>query len=348
MKKYFYILCALALLACNKNNVALSPAGFSVSTIKTAYKVGDTVTFNFNGTPEIIVFYSGEIGKRYADANRLSAAGIEKLVFQVSMQQGAVSPLSTTDSLRLYISTNLKSYDAAGIAAANWTDITARNTHWPTSLSTAFTTSDSVNISDFNTAAQVNIAFRATGKKNPALAQRKWEIQNLALSNNLPDGTVTPLFAAPFLGPTAPSASAFAYTGWVEASLKNNNFPGTATNGYVGYNAWNVGTANVNTADSIRNSNGIPIRTAYPITFDPGTTLNNDDNDDWLITTAVDLKTTKPDGGTPIKNAQALTISRYQYVFKKAGTYTVTFVGINSALNNSESVVAQVQLTINP
>ena len=348
MKKYiiyivFEIAAVISFTACNNKEI-VAP-GFDVAPNKLTFKVGDTIVFNISGNPDMILFYSGENGKRYANANRLSASGAEKLVFQSSMQQGVIP---SNDSLRLMVSSNLSGYDAASVQKATWTDITSRNTKWPTALSTNFTTSDSVDISDFNTANKINIAFKYIGKKNPAAAQRKWQIQNLALSNNLSDGTVTPLFAAPFLGPATPSVSAFAYTGWVEVSIKNNTQPGTASNGYAGYNAWNVGTGGISTADSVRNSNGIPIRAAYPITFDPGPTVNNDDNEDWLITTSVDLKTTKADAGTPIKKLADVPLSLYKYIVKKAGVYTMTFVATNSDVSDQRSVIKQVTITVTP
>lgn len=349
MTKYFIhplflLLAAPVFLLCCTRNKASAPT-FGVTAPGSTYKVGDTILFTIAGDPDMIIFYSGLPGAQYSERNRTSMAGVEKLVFQSSMQQGT---LPDSDSMLLLISTNLQGYDSASVAAATWTDITSRNTKWPTTLTTAYTKSDSIDISDFNAADSVNIAFRFLGKSSPTSAQRKWEIENLALTNVLADGTVTPLFAAPFLGPAAPAGSAFAYTGWVEISMENNTSPGTAANGYVGYNAWNVGTAGVSTADSVHNSNGIPIVAVYPITFNPGPALNNPDNDDWLITTAVDLKTVKPDAGTPIKNIGNPPLKSYAYIVKMAGTFTMTFVATNSTAVDEQSVVRQLTITVTP
>ena len=335
--------------SCTKYDGNNSPDGFDVTTAKLTYKVGDSVMFNFSGQPDEITFYSGESGKQYLNNNRKSAVGINKLIFQTSMQQGL---LTSKDSLLLYISTNLNGYDATSIQNATWTDITSRNTKWPTTLATSFTTSDSINISDFNTADSINIAFRALGKKDPLNPQRKWQIQNLVLTNNQSDGTFYQLFSAPFAG-TA-NASSFQYTGWVQASIKNNTLPG--------FNAWNVGTGGISTADSVRNSNGIAIKTAYPIQFDPGTTVNNDDNDDWLITTKTSLKTVRPDAGVTIKNEVNAAFAGLEYVYNKIpgiyvrylykynipGVYNITFVASNLNQNNIQSVVKTIQLTITP
>lgn len=321
--------------ACRKES-ADAPEALSVTAENLTYRAGDTVIFHLTGDPGILVFFSGEPGKRYEHRARSHGAGAAKLVFQSSMQQGPVPPAVSEDSLQLLISTDLEGYDAEHINKATWTSVTGRNKKWPANLSTAMTTSDSIDISDFNEADSVNIAFRILGKKTGVTAQRKWAIQNLTLTNTLPDGTVSPVL------------SNFANTGWVQASLKNDNDPGTEENGYAGFNAWNVGTWGISAATTIRNSNGIPIRSSYPITFSPGNKADNEDNDDWLITTAVDLKTVKPDGGMVIKKETALKLDAYEYIFKKAGTYEVAFMGVNSSLQDSKSVVRQLTITILP
>lgn len=316
----------IALLgACKKDDshqMADAPDDFTISVEdKISYKAGDTVHFKLTGNPDMIVFYSGEFGKHYEYHDRISEAGVPKLVFQAAMTQGVLPGM---DSMQLLVSADLKGYDAAGIAAATWTDITSRNTKWPTALSATFKTSDSIDLSDFNQATQINLAFKYTGKKNDAAQQRKWQIQNLTLTNRTSDGTSTPLF------------NSFANIGWVECDIKNHA------------NAWNVGQWNVSASNSVNNSSGIPIRTAYPITFDPGTAMDVDDNEDWLLTSSVDLKTVKPDAGTVIKTSTALRLTSYDYIFKSAGTYTVTFWAVNTRVKGSAGVAREVQITIAP
>lgn len=325
-----YCFLTVILLAGCRKDKADAPSDFNVRTDELAYQQGDSVTFYLSGNPGTIVFFSGEAGKLYENRTRTSAAGIARLVFQTSMQQGPVPPKPCPDSLLLLISTDLQGYDAAHIQQATWTNISGRNTKWPKSLATSFTTSDSIDISDFNNAEQVNIAFRVLNKKTGLTPQRKWAIQNLTLYNNLPEGSSAPLFTN------------FANTAWVQASL-----PETPPN-KSGINAWNVGTWNISAADSVNNNNGIAIRTSYPITFNPGTDNNNEDNDDWLITTAVNLKTVKPDVGAVVKNEIALRATTFKYAFKKAGTYQITFVATNNSLNESKSQIRQLTLKILP
>lgn len=315
------LLCVGCLASCQLTEVN-APNSFDVATAKNTYKVGEAVRFTFQGGfVDQIAFFSGEIGKRYEQVARTSGTGQSRLIFQASMQQGI---LPGQDSLRLLVSTNLMGYDETSIKAAKWTDITNRNSRWPTTLATSFVTSDSVNLNDFASADKINVAFRFIGKKNATQPQRRWQLQNVSLVNTLSDGTVTNIF------------NTFANAGWVQASLKNPTV------------AWNVGTAGISGANSLSNTSGIAIRTAYPISLDPGTAANVDDNDDWLISSAFDLKTVKPDVGTTIKNGGANMLASYQYIFTRAGTYTVTFVAQNMDVNTAKPVVRQLQLTITP
>ncbi|MBC7588131.1 MAG: DUF5017 domain-containing protein [Chitinophagaceae bacterium] len=341
MKQYRYHIAVLtmlvtAVIGCKKVDID-SPDGFSITTDKAIYKAGDTALFNLSGTADMIVFFSGEAGKNYDNRNRAVLAGIPKLVFQTNMQQGV---LLNNDSLRLYVSTNLQGYDSANVVNANWTDITSRNTKWPTVLSSTFVISDSIALTDFNTSDSINIAFRATGKKYATAAQRKWQLQNLNLTNFLADGSTTSLF------------STFSNTGWIQANIKNNPVPSLTT---TNYQAWNVGQAGINASNAplvisskACNSNGIPIQAVYPITFDPSAVTNVDDNDDWLITSAINLKTVKPDVGIAIKKPVDVTLKTYKYRFATPGTYTLTFIAQNQRLDEKKEIVRQVQITVTP
>lgn len=338
MKKYtiyiYALLLTLSITACEQ--IELQDLDFKVSTEKTSYTVGEEVVFKFEGgNADQIIFYSGETGANYQNLNRLKEAGVNKLQFGTSMQQGL---LTDNDSLRLLISTNLAGYDSASVVRATWVDISERNTRWPTSLVTTSTTSDLIDITDFNTADKVNFAFRVLGKKKPTQPQRRWQITSFSVSNELADGTRTFLFSAPFVNTSTPSVSDFRYTGWVHVSLKNSLTQGT--------NVWDVGEAGVNGRDSLRNRNGVAIRTSYPLQFNPGGTLNNDDNDDWVITTAVDLKTTRPASGTVIKNAISKILTSHSYKFTRAGNYQVTFVVLNDVKGETRRIVKTIDLEI--
>ena len=325
-------------VACDRTDVK-SPGDFSVSASKDTFKVGDTIVFNLKGTPDEVVFYSGEIGMRYDYVNRnTDTSGVAKLVFQTSIQKGT---LVNNDSLRLMISPDLNGYDSASVVKATWFDITSRNTKWPTTVATTYVTSDSINLSDFKSYDNVNIAFRFIGKNSGSNAQQMWRMQGFSLIRYLTDGTKCALFAAPQIA-AGPTVSDFKYTGWVQTSLKNNTLPG--------YNAWNVGSAGISTANSVKNTNGVTITAAYPITFDPGTTVSNPDNDDWLITSKVNLKQIKPDFGVTIKNAIGVSLTTFKALpaqyYKTPGKYKVTFVAINQNISSTQKIVKQLNIVV--
>lgn len=75
MKKIVYLslLALIALAACNKKEVY--PLHFDVASAKTSYAVGDTVSFLFSGNPDMITFYSGETGSRYANRKDVDSTG---------------------------------------------------------------------------------------------------------------------------------------------------------------------------------------------------------------------------------------------------------------------------------
>ncbi len=329
---------ALLLFSCQKVHVD-TPSDFDVVSDKSTYKAGDTARFSFSGRADLVTFFSGEIGRKYENRNRNAADGIVRLTFQSNMTQGL---LANPDSLKLYISSNLKGYDSTNVVNANWIDITNRNSKWPATLSTTFISSDTINLSDFNNTDSVNIAFRVMNRQYATSAQRRWQIQNLLLTNTLTDGRVTNLF------------STFANTGWVQTNIKNNPSPNltAVTNNF---HAWNVGEAGVNALNSrliissrACNSNGVAIQTAYPITFDPSTAINTSENDDWLITSAVSLKKTNPDVGIGIKRATDPTLISYRYRFSTPGTYVLTFIAQNQALSINKEVIKQITITVTP
>ncbi|HVI44811.1 MAG TPA: DUF5017 domain-containing protein [Chitinophaga sp.] len=69
------------------------------------------------------------------------------------------------------------------------------------------------------------------------------------------------------------------------------------------------------------------------------------DNDDWIISSAVNLRAVKPDVGVSIKD-MTVRQNSYAYRYVTPGTYTVTFVGATNNVNGKKEVVKQLQLKI--
>jgi hypothetical protein len=155
---YSFSISAVLLSACSKQ-LSKSDNTFEVTADKTTVKTGDTVRFSFSGDPDMISFYSGEIGKRFNYINRGSAD------FQ------GIAPGDTATTI-------------SRIGAATWSDITSR-----AKLSTgAVTSSGNIDLSDFAGALKpVYIAFRYTAQTGSV--QNKWTIDSFSIKNLLSDGT---------------------------------------------------------------------------------------------------------------------------------------------------------------
>ncbi len=355
-------------VGCKKLVDAKSTDGFNVTADKQSYNIGDTVVFTINKEADVILFYSGKPGFNDSNANRNYAAGTNILKFQSSLSQANTTNMG--DTILLKISTDLKGHDSASIANATWMDMTSF-AKWPKITTTGFVNSGAVDISQFNNSDSVSIAFQVLGKHNSASQQRKWQIQNLTLSNTLADGTFTPLFAAPFTtfpNLTTDTLPYFQFVGWYQVNVKNNPEFSYITNNY---NAWNVGqygVNNVNTPLVINNkacnSSGVSIQTAYPITFDPGTTKNNPDNEDWLITSPVNLKLVRHDFPTAvIKNYVNTPAKGMKYIrsnnvyatysfaidstFVSGKSYDMVFVAQNTSDNQKNETSRLLKIKIN-
>jgi len=355
---------------CKKLIDAKTTDGFNVVTDKQSYNIGDTIVFSINKEADEILFYSGKAGNNYTNKNRTYEQGTNILKFQTSLSQA--SKTNNGDTLLLKVATNLQSYDSIGIANANWVDMSSF-AKWPSITTTGFVNSGSVDISSFNTSDSVYIAFQVLGKQNAAVQQRKWQVQNLTLSNLLSDSTFTPLFAAPFTSTaslTTDTAPFFQFVGWTEVNIKNNpHYSFINTN----YNAWNVGDYGINALNPPLvingkpcNSSGVSIQSAYPITFDPGPTAvkNTPDNEDWLITAPVNLKLVRHDFptaviknfvNTPTKGMKYVKAdglyARYSFpidaTFKSGKTYDMVFVAQNTNLNQVKQIVKHISISIN-
>lgn len=297
MRNHIYIMVALvsllAIQACNKHEVE-NPA-FDVTTAKTTYKAGDAITFNISGNPDLLVFFSGEPGKKYENINRIKADGKPILKFVTSAQNG-----TQINSLAVLISADFNgTYSPGGIAAATWTDITSKAT---LSAGTANVASGDIDLSDFAGAERVFIAFKFTGQQSATSPQRQWTITNFVLNNVLTDGTVFPLFA----NISAPN--------WLAIDVANPAAKWTVSASQLLINGGAVNSAN---------------------------------NEDWVVSSGVNLKTITPDFGTPIKDFTSL-LPSYTYKYTAAGNYTATFLGSTNNVYGKKEVVKTVSLTITP
>jgi hypothetical protein len=323
-----------ASIACNKQT-DVKPVTFDVSSTKlmgtpaTSFSSTDTVNFAFTGNPDIITFYSGEIGKKYENKDRVTAAGIPQLQFSTIRANGV-----QTSSLAVMVSSDFKGIVAnmiygvftrdtattnANIAAATWTDITSRAT-----LSTGGTTavpSGLIDLSDFATQGKpVYVAFKYVASVGSI--QNKWTISALSLNNVLPDGS--------------------AYT------IASLNGPITAITNY-GVTTYGPGWAV--SFDPAKDANKYAWvytdKTSLVITGASTVAAATAPAEAWAIMGPIDLSRVTPDMGVGIKAISAR-LASYQYKYSTAGTYNAVFVASNNTIDGTSSVVKKIVLTINP
>jgi hypothetical protein len=324
----------MATMGCNKNVSVPAPVTFDVASSKnngnatTVFSAKDTVLFHFTGDPNIITFYSGEVGKRYNYANRISAPGDPQLQFNSILAAG-----TQPGSLSLLVSTNFKGVATntiygvltrdtattnANIAAATWTDITSRAT-----LSTGAATSvpsGIVDLADQSKGKPVYIAFKYTATAGSI--QNKWTISALTLNNVLADGTTYTIanLAAPTTAITNYGNISYG-PGW---AVSYN--PAKDTNNY----AWiyTAGTSLVITGAATAALATAPVEA-------------------WAIIGPIDLTKVTPDAGLGIKDISAA-LSSYSYIYTAAGNYNAVFVASNNTTSGTNATVTKIALTINP
>lgn len=299
----------IGIVSCSKK-MDLPSWSFDVTKDKESYDANTMTTFNFTGKPDNITFYSGEIGKRYAFKDRVSADGIPVLKFTSALNTG-----TQPNSLSVLVSTDFAGLgntarDSVNIVSATWTDITTR-----AGLATNATAKASlpINLSDLAASGKpVYIAFKYTAAAGTI--QNKWTITNFSLRNGLSDGTSYLLDTVPTITTVTNYGATSALAGWGAKTISSSY-------------AWVVN----NVSMSITGATTAALATAPA--------------ESWAITGPIDLRKVTPDVGATIKNtAEAKAL--YNYTYKKAGNYEVTFIGWKTNRDAQESVKKSLQLTV--
>lgn len=300
----------------------------------TAFKTTHTIVYQLSGNADVVTFYSGALGQRYAFRNRTAANGASQLQFNSLRANGAQA-----NSIQLLISSDFKGVVAkshsltgvitrdtvatnANIAVANWTDISARAT-WSTGASTA-TPSGIIDLSDYAKLEKpVFIAFKY--KAVAGTIQNKWTITNLSLNNVLEDNTTYTQanFAASNQSITNYGVNTPGL-GWLTILDENLN-----ANKY----GW-VYTTGVGTAGSLVITGASTVATATA----PA--------EAWAIVGPVNLRKVSPDAGVGIKEITSKMLNYTATTVYPVGSYKPTFVASNNTVDGTKAVVKEIPITI--
>ena len=77
----------------------VSSPDFNVTADKLSIKANETVNFSFDGNPDFITFYSGELGKKYDNMHRTLALGTSTFEFTSTATSG--TQLNTLALIRI-------------------------------------------------------------------------------------------------------------------------------------------------------------------------------------------------------------------------------------------------------
>lgn len=284
-------------------------------------KQGTPITFNLDGDPDFLTFFSGEAGKEYQYRDRTTVAEdmIEssKLKFTVTPQYGKPAGILT-----MYISS-----DFPGLAknAFEEDSVLVESHAWETLIpSTDFPTA--VKAKDFEIdmapymGQRVAIAIRYKGIDNTQ-TQSRFTFSNMKILNTMNNGQETSLGASSF-GFT-PINMLYKHNLSDQASMTSNRAYGTVTNNTSGI--WNVKDWN---AFFIHSSSS-------------GTALKYS----WLVSDLLVVNGCTPDAGTGIKNISQR-LNSYNYTYSTPGTYTATFVATNGNYKHETSVVKEYTVVV--
>lgn len=110
--------------SCDADSVDSIDFGVNLRNEQQEIYVGDEVTFDFDGNPDYIVFYSGEDGHKYANKDRLKV-DVESMSLSYTMKQVYTKPsYQNRANMHIYVSEDFKGLcTAQGIEEATWTEL---------------------------------------------------------------------------------------------------------------------------------------------------------------------------------------------------------------------------------
>ncbi len=278
------------------------------------YKAGEPVKFNFNGDVDNIVFYSGETGHQYQYRNRyeVDASAVKNASLKLDYQ----ARYGDAGALEVWISNSfagLSGTDAAADKALIKSLVDGGMQGWERlqydeGTSTIWT-SQEYPVDDFM--SSFSIAFHWCPKDNTRTQRTYWINGALNLS----------------LEGLDPQTVAFSSLDFVSVMMNDEIEDPYIKNNGNGSIVLNKPT----TADIIFQGIGAD-KLPYAI-------------DGWVISKPTALNKVDNDKGQVIKNLQNY-LHSFEYTWTEPGTYTVTFVGVNSNYAGSSHKETEITITI--
>jgi hypothetical protein len=328
-RNIFYSIIAIAAMflysGCSEQTVNVPDFSVKLANGQVLEMIGDTLVckktetlkFELEGNPDMLVFFSGQMGSEYKYRNRTEIEGNPTMRFQTKLDFGL-----QFNSLKVYFSSTFpgitrdEATDRANISNMEyWTDITSQ-----CNLPIVKTSPDNIKLSptidlkDYK-GKPFYIAFRVVGPKGD---ESTWTLSNLSIINSS-DGRDIEIGTFRTIGFTAFDLLA------TSEPYKNNGRPTGEIN-----RRWNL-TTFANNQITGGGSNDAAFT---------GT------NDDWAISAKIDLIKTRPDAGTAIKGFDQAPLEEFDFPYTKPGVYTITFLGTNSYYGSASQTVKELIVKI--
>lgn len=166
----------LMITSCSKEELLEEPA-FDVKINASTFKVGDRVNFNFTGNPDIISFYSGEVGNSFDYINGRQMPAIAKFSFYTSKLSNG-----QPDQLEVLVSSDFNGvYTLENVQAATWIPITS-SFNYATGTPEVYSTEiDISNIAPKKDNLYVGFRYKTKPRAQASnLLGTRWRITNLS------------------------------------------------------------------------------------------------------------------------------------------------------------------------
>lgn len=349
-KYYSMLLAVLCMASCSKKLDVGGAPDLTVSTESTTYKVGEEITFKFEGHADLVAFYSGEDFNDYAFKDGrvvdVASSGVN-LEFNSSVQNG-----EQEGQLTVWASTDFNGNDdLASVQAATWTEITDRFT---LGTSATFVPSTTQSLSDLIVAGKpLYIGFRYITKPQVENGfSRMWYIEDFSVTSAA-ELAGSPLVLTdqanagfriiaedPENTPVRSSLSSTRLTLYGNV-YKDPNDPMYDPENPIfdPENPIYDPESDIYDPDAVR---------PEFVPYDPASPYNDPLREHWAITKGISLEQVDlgPDWSNPIKGISNSKLEEYTYTYTEPGTYKVYFVASNTNIDDSKQVVRELTLTI--
>lgn len=309
------LLCLLlGATACEeRNSVESVDFGVRLQGDPNALYVDEFVTFQFDGNPNYISFFSGEYGSKYANSTR-NRMELDSIGVSYTVKQNYSEPADYGRIAILHVAVSEdfdNSYTAEGIAAATWTELSGTE---PGQLFVPIPTEGDLTVSNVDyTEANLSqykdkrffFAFRYAAGPHTKVKyndQPRIDITNLRMNKREPDKNLQSM-----------------------TDLVND---------------WGFKPVFVKSTSKLKHTVA-----KASLQFQPTADHQKDSVEVWMVSQPIDPHAVQPDRGIAVKSINAR-LPEYQFAYSKPGTYTATFVATNANKWNASQTIQEVTFTV--